>query len=74
MQCTSEILTKAWTTGKAVLEKNLCKMHMVPLLLEAILQGIYFWEDGTEYELDKESNKFLFNEAHTTLLYSQKNI
>jgi hypothetical protein len=71
MQCISEILTKARTTGKDVLEKTLYKMHMVPLLMEAILQGIYFWEDGTEYELDKDSNKFLFNEAHTALLLSR---
>jgi hypothetical protein len=40
-------------------------------LQESVLLGIFYWEDGTEFELDQESNKFLFNEDHTTLLHSQ---
>jgi hypothetical protein len=74
MQCTSEILSKARSVGKEVLKKALIKMHTAPSLQEAILNGIYFWEDGTEYELDADSNKFLFDEAHTLLFESQQKI
>ncbi len=46
-------------------------MQTAPSLQEAILLGLFYWEDGTEFELDNESNRFLFNEAHTALLHSQ---
>jgi hypothetical protein len=49
-------------------------MRTSPALTEAILQGIAFWEDGTEFELSPDSNKFLFDEAHTRLLESQEKI
>jgi hypothetical protein len=74
MQCTSKILHDARVKGKAILERSLCKMHTAPSLLEAILQGIHRWEDGTEYDLEEDSNKYLFNEAHTQLLASQREI
>jgi hypothetical protein len=74
MQCRSDILTTARTTGKERLDRDLYKMQTAPSLQEAILQGIFCWEDGTEYDLDQESNKYLFNEAHTRLLQSQEKI
>jgi hypothetical protein len=74
MQCTGDILSAARKIGKEVLEKSLMKMHTAPLLQEAILQGIFCWEDSTEYELDETSHKYLFDEAHTRLLVSQRDI
>jgi hypothetical protein len=67
MQCRSDILATARATGKERLDRDLHAMQTAPSLREAILQG-----DGTEYDLDQQSNKFLFNEAHTQLLRSQK--
>jgi hypothetical protein len=49
-------------------------MNTAPSLREAILQGIHCWEDETEYELTEESHRFLFDEAHTRLLYTQEKI
>jgi hypothetical protein len=67
----SEMLSSARTKGREKLEKDLYDMQTAPSLREAILLGIFYWEDGTEFELDEESNKYLFNEAHTALLHSQ---
>jgi hypothetical protein len=74
MQCRSDILATARTKGRERLDRDLYKMQTAPSLREAILQGIFCWEDGTEYDLDHESNKFLFNEGHTQLLQSQNSI
>jgi hypothetical protein len=65
MQCTSDILITARVKGKEQLDRDLHAMQTAPSLQEAILQGIFCWEDGTEYDLDQESNKYLFDEAHT---------
>jgi hypothetical protein len=74
MQCTGDILSTARKIGKEALEQSLTKMHTAPSLQEAILQGIFCWEDSTEYELDETSHKYLFDEAHTRLLTSQRDI
>jgi hypothetical protein len=71
MQCSSDILTTARVKGKEQLDKDLHSIQTASSLHKAILQGIFCWEDGTEYDLDQESNKYLFNEAHTRLLQSQ---
>jgi hypothetical protein len=65
MQCTSDILTTARVKGKEQLDRDLHAMQTAPSLQDAILQGIFCWEDGTKYDFDQESNKYLFNEAHT---------
>jgi hypothetical protein len=72
MHCRSAILSKAREEGKATLKKALQKINMAPSLLEAIMNGLSFWEDETEYDLDEHSNKFLFNEMHMQLLNNKK--
>jgi hypothetical protein len=68
------MLTLARTRGKEQLDKELYNMQTSPSLREAILEDIFCWEDSTEYDLHQESNKFLFNEAHTSLLRAQEQI
>jgi hypothetical protein len=74
MHCQSDFLVQERKRGRERLDRDLHKMRTSPALTEAILQGIAFWEDGTEFELSPDSNKLLFDEDHTKLLNSQENI
>jgi hypothetical protein len=74
MHCKSDLLSQSRQKGKIVLKRALQRIHTAPSLLEAIITGLTFWEDETEYELDEDSNKFLFNPMHSQLLDRQNKI
>jgi hypothetical protein len=74
MHCKSDILRQSRQQGKSVLKKALQRIQTAPSLLEAIITGLTLWEDETEYELDEDSNKFLFNPMHLQLLERQNKL
>jgi hypothetical protein len=45
MQCQSELLSTARAKGQGKLEKDLYDIQTALSLQEAILQGIFYWED-----------------------------